>query len=143
MKFTRVTFVLAVTMAAVAHAEEADLNKVVDKAMAGEEVKFIKVDGHEFHVKPITIVRGSKGKAASGLISHHLSKRPDDQIKYRITMKEGEEPRYDITIARGGIEKFLPIPDKWKGKTGKIIDGEWEPSCQRIIDVVAAKLELE
>jgi hypothetical protein len=121
----------------------ADLNKVVDKAFAGERVDGVNVDGHNFHVLPITIVRGKKGIAASGLISHDIRLRPDDQISYKIVIKEGEETKYEIRIARGGVEQFLPIPNKMKGKTGKLIDGDWEPSCQRIIDVIAAKLELE
>ncbi len=121
----------------------ADLNQVVDKALAGERVDGVKVDGHHFHVLPITIVRGKKGIAASGMISHDIRLRPDDQISYKIVIKEGEDTKYDIRIARGGVEQFLPIPDNLKGKTGKLIDGDWEPSCQRIIDIIAAKLELE
>lgn len=122
----------------------ADLNAVVDKALKGKQVKNVKVNKHKFHVKAITIVKGANGKVATGQISHNLGwGRPDDQVTYKVTVRKGEDTNYEIKIARGGLEQFLPIPDKWKGKTGKIIDGDWEPSCQTIIDVIAAKLEVE
>jgi hypothetical protein len=134
--------ILLSAFAAPAHADT-DLGKVAERALKGEEVKNVQVGRHGFHVKPVTVVRSDKGKIVTGQISHDITARPDDQVKYRVVIKEGADAKFEISIARGGVEQFLPIPKEMKGKGGKIIDGDWEPSCQQIIDVIAAKVELE
>lgn len=118
------------------------LTEAVDKALKGEEVKFVNVDGHEFHIKPITVVKGEKGVGASGQISHHLSMRPDDQITYKITVKEGATET-TTNIERGGLGRLVGVPGNIANKAGKLIDGTWESALVKIINVISLKLELQ
>ncbi|MEJ9127221.1 methyltransferase, partial [Bacillus cereus] len=70
---------------------QSNLETAVKAALYGPEVKKIKVFEHEFNVKPIEVVDlGGGKKYVKGQISHHLSFRPDDQLYYDFTVKDGE-----------------------------------------------------
>lgn len=122
-----------------------ELVVAIEKAMNGQETKFVRVDGHEFHIKPINVV---KGRGAAGTISHYLSERRDDQISYRITLKKDgtHHITFNIDDYRGGFfrtyclgcnGKLIPYADQG----GKIIDGNWEASVETIINTIAFYIE--
>ncbi|PHD55755.1 methyltransferase [Bacillus toyonensis] len=133
-----------------------NLETAVKAALYGPEVKKIKVFEHEFNVKPIEVVDlGGGKKYVKGQISHHLSFRPDDQVYYEFTVKDGEvtgTPQYHID--RGGFTPFaaplLSLIAAYNGipvnpndlnslgqQIGKVIDGSWEHAAQSIATVVS------
>ncbi|QWH75990.1 methyltransferase (plasmid) [Bacillus mycoides] len=135
---------------------QSNLQTAVKAALYGPEVKKIKVFEHEFNVKPIEVVDlGGGKKYVKGQISHHLSFRPDDQVYYEFTVKDGEvigTPQYHID--RGGFTPFaaplLSIIAAYNGipvnpndlntlgqQIGKVIDGSWEHAAQSIATVVS------
>ncbi|EEM98597.1 hypothetical protein bthur0014_68310 [Bacillus thuringiensis IBL 4222] len=135
---------------------QSNLETAVKAALYGPEVKKIKVFEHEFNVKPIEVVDlGGGKKYVKGQISHHLSFRPDDQLYYDFTVKDGEvmgTPQYHID--RGGLTPFaaplLSIIAAYNGipvnpndlntlgqQIGKVIDGSWEHAAQSIATVVS------
>lgn len=135
---------------------QSNLETAVKAALYGPEVKKIKVFEHEFNVKPIEVVDlGGGKKYVKGQISHHLSFRPDDQVYYEFTVKDGEvlgTPQYHID--RGGFTPIaaplLSIIAAYNGipinpndlntigqQIGKVIDGSWEHAAQSIATVVS------
>ncbi len=137
-------FILAATVVLFALATNAtadDLSKAVDKAFAGKESKKVNVGGHEFNIKPPTIIKNGKNIGATGQISHHLSWRKDDQVTYKIQIKDGQA---DVThsITRGGLGRMVGVPGKLADVGGKVVDGSWEASCLQIINAISLKLVL-
>ncbi len=59
---------------------EAALDRAVNAALNGPEVKKLKVNGHEFNVKKCKIVQNGGTTTITGQISHCLTARPDDQL---------------------------------------------------------------
>jgi cellobiose-specific phosphotransferase system component IIB len=136
---------------------QSNLETAVKAALYGPEVKKNKsIFEHEFNVKPIEVVDlGGGKKYVKGQISHHLSFRPDDQVYYEFTVKDGEvigTPQYHID--RGGFTPFaaplLSIIAAYNGipvnpndlntlgqQIGKVIDGSWEHAAQSIATVVS------
>jgi hypothetical protein len=106
-----------------------------DTAFRGTQARDVTVGKHRFHIDPINV----NGKTASGMIFHAMKWVPDDQIRYRITVANGQ-PTFDTHISRGGAGQFLPLPPHIKGIAGKIISGDWETALQVILDAIAAKL---
>ncbi|EEM80243.1 hypothetical protein [Bacillus thuringiensis] len=132
-----------------------NLETAVQAALNGPEVKKIKVFEHEFNVKEIEVVdRGAAGKEVYGQISHHLSFRPDDQLYYKFTKKDGEVTGFEFHIDRGGwtpiVAPLLSILAAYNGipvnpndltalgqQLGKVIDGSWEHAGQSIATAVS------
>jgi hypothetical protein len=140
--FATLATAFAIVASSTAFANEA-LTKAIDAAFEGKETKFVKVDGHEFHIKPITVVKDGKNIGATGRISHHLSARPDDQINYKIVIKDGKEATATTDIDRGGLGRLVGVPGKLADKGGKLVDGSWESACAQIINTISLKLELK
>lgn len=119
-----------------------DLSDVIDRAFAGQETKKFKVDGHEFNIKPITVIKSGNNVGATGTISHHLSFRKDDQVTYKITIKDGNA-NVNHSITRGGLGRMVGVPGKLADVGGKAVDGSWEQACLKIVNVISLKLELK
>lgn len=119
-----------------------DLSDAIDKAFAGQESKKFKVDGHDFNIKPITVIKEGKNIGATGTISHHLRFRRDDQVSYKITIKDGNASATH-SITRGGLGRMVGIPGKLADTGGKAVDGSWEEACLKIINTISLKLELK
>ncbi|MED3157301.1 methyltransferase [Bacillus thuringiensis] len=134
---------------------QSNLETAVKAALYGPEVKKIKVFEHEFNVKPIEVVDlGGGKKYVKGQISHHLSFRPDDQLYYKFTKKDGEVTGFEFHIDRGGwtpiVAPLLSILAAYNGipvnpndlnslgqQLGKVIDGSWEHAGQSIATAVS------
>ncbi|AFU17547.1 methyltransferase [Bacillus toyonensis] len=134
---------------------QSNLETAVQAALNGPEVKKIKVFEHEFNVKEIEVVdRGAAGKDVYGQISHHLSFRPDDQLYYKFTKKDGEVTGFEFHIDRGGwtpiVAPLLSLLAAYNGipvnpndltslgqQLGKVIDGSWEHAGQSIATAVS------
>jgi hypothetical protein len=70
---------------------QANFEKAMHAALQGPEVKKLKLEKHEFNVKPVSITRTSEGMRVKGQISHHLSFRDDDQYHYSFTVAAGRQ----------------------------------------------------
>jgi hypothetical protein len=122
------------------------LNQGVIGSLAGSEVKWVKVDGHVFHIKPVRIVRTGNKVSASGQISHHLSGRPDDQISYTIVKRGDRIIQASVTgIVRGGLASIFTEEGTDEREAaqaaGRLIDGSWEGACRQIVAALAVSLE--
>ena len=124
-----------------------ELEKAIEKASNGKQAS-VKVDGHEFVIKAIGKSRVGNDTTISGVISHHLSMRKDDQIYYKIRQGGGKTISADMDINRGGFSKLNPIGGwlptepvtEWlHPKGGKLLDGSWEGACRYIIASIAAR----
>jgi hypothetical protein len=80
---------------------QASFDKAMKAALEGPEVKKVKIDHHEFNVKPLRF-NGSRvtGERWKGQISHHLSLRDDDQVHYEFDLLAGDA----ITIGQIDID---------------------------------------
>ncbi|MGH0791337.1 hypothetical protein ACQVTU_27350, partial [Bacillus cereus] len=92
-----------------------NLDKAVQAALLGPEIKKLKVFDHEFNVKPAYISKLGNQTIVNGQISHHLSFRLDDQVYYRFVKEDGVIKNLEIKIDRGGWTKItarvsLPNP---------------------------------
>ncbi|HEX8930332.1 MAG TPA: hypothetical protein VGA45_15560, partial [Actinomycetota bacterium] len=70
---------------------QANFEKAMHAALQGPEVKKLRLEKHEFNVKPVSITRTSEGMRVKGQISHHLSFRDDDQYHYSFTVAAGRQ----------------------------------------------------
>ncbi|MGE7186406.1 methyltransferase [Peribacillus sp. NPDC006672] len=136
-----------------------NLETAIHAALYGPEVKKIKVFEHEFNVKEIDVVdRGIAGKDVYGQISHHLSLRPDDQLYYKFTKKDGEVTGFEFHIDRGGwtpvmapllsiVAAYNGIPvnpsdlNKLGQELGALVDGRWEYAAQSIATAVSLSFD--
>jgi hypothetical protein len=63
-----------------------EFTKAMKAAMLGPADKLIKINGHEFNVKPVKVQKDSDGIRVIGDDGHHISHclalRPDDQVFY-------------------------------------------------------------
>ncbi|MEC1180857.1 methyltransferase [Metasolibacillus meyeri] len=135
-----------------------NMEKAVQAALAGPEIKKLEVLGHEFNVKPASIVKKDDRTIVNGQISHHLSWRPDDQVFYHIEIEHGEVKKVEIKIDRGGwtsisapllatlaqkndIPVTLEMLQELGQKLGSYIDGKWEYAAEAIVSSIALYVE--
>ncbi|MES2883964.1 MAG: hypothetical protein V4709_04125 [Pseudomonadota bacterium] len=131
-------------------------------AFVGPEQKKLKLYGHEFNIKPMEITK-FKGGVIKGIgrISHHLSKLPDDQIDYIITVKGDQIISIKTELETGGLggvfEDLLPLIDILLeqfeiniGDTESYKDllvlientknGSWQRAVSKVLQVFAVKI---
>ncbi|PEL99759.1 methyltransferase [Bacillus cereus] len=135
-----------------------NLDKAVQAALLGPEIKKLKVFDHEFNIKPAYISKKENQTVVNGQISHHLSYRPDDQVYYRFVKENGEIKNLEIKIDRGGWTKIaapigaiiaqyfgVPItPDvlsKIGQQLGTLTDGKWEYASEAIVAAIGLYVE--
>ncbi len=134
------------------------MDKAVQAALGGPEIKKLNVLGHEFNVKPAGITKKNELTVVDGQISHHLSWRPDDQLYYHIEKENGEVKKVEIKIDRGGwtslsapfiatlaekndIPITLEMIQELGQKLGSYIDGKWEYAAETIVSTIALHVE--
>ncbi|MGG1327858.1 methyltransferase, partial [Bacillus tropicus] len=135
-----------------------NLDKAVQAALLGPEIKKLKVFDHEFNVKPAYISKKDNQTVVNGQISHHLSYRLDDQVYYRFVKENGEVKNLEIKIDRGGWTKItapigaiiaqyfgVPItPDLLSQigqQLGTLTDGKWEYASEAIVAAIGLYVE--
>ncbi|ENQ3077531.1 methyltransferase [Bacillus multifaciens] len=135
-----------------------NLDKAVQAALLGPEIKKLKVFDHEFNVKPAYISKKGNQTIVNGQISHHLGYRLDDQVYYRFVKENGEIKNLEIKIDRGGwtkiaapiggiIAKYLGssiTPDQLSQigqQLGALIDGKWEYADDAIVAAIGLYVE--
>ncbi|MBG9512456.1 methyltransferase [Bacillus thuringiensis] len=135
-----------------------NLDKAVQAALLGPEVKKLKVFDHEFNVKPAYISKLDNQTVVNGQISHHLSFRLDDQVYYRFVKEDGVIKNLEIKIDRGGWTKItapigaiiaqyfgVPItPDLLSQigqQLGALTDGKWEYASEAIVAAIGLYVE--
>ncbi|WP_208743506.1 methyltransferase [Bacillus cereus] len=135
-----------------------NLDKAVQAALLGPEVKKLKVFDHEFNVKPAYISKMGNQTVVNGQISHHLSFRLDDQVYYKFVKENGEIKNLEIKIDRGGWTKItapigaiiaqyfgVPItPDLLSQigqQLGALTDGKWEYAAEAIVAAIGLYVE--
>ena len=149
---------IAVSATATAVAASPDLSRRAAFAVDGHEQKFVKVNGHEFHIKPPTVqhtsVSGVRLATIDGQISHHLNWRKDDQYYYCVVVTDrGTLVQFSERIERGGFtpllaravaESGIPLAASSESlvkqigqATGKRIDGDWQGAARVIAAAVA------
>lgn len=134
------------------------LDKAVQAALLGPEIKKLKVFDHEFNVKPAYISKLGNQAVVNGQISHHLSFRLDDQVYYRFVKEDGVIKNLEIKIDRGGWTKItapigaiiaqyfgVPItPDLLSQigqQLGALTDGKWEYASEAIVAAIGLYVE--
>ncbi|HDR8450050.1 TPA: methyltransferase [Bacillus cereus] len=135
-----------------------NLDKAVQAALLGPEIKKLKVFDHEFNVKPAYISKLGNQTVVNGQISHHLSFRLDDQVYYRFVKEDGVIKNLEIKIDRGGWTKItapigaiiaqyfgVPItPDlllQIGQQLGALTDGKWEYASEAIVAAIGLYVE--
>ncbi|MEK4418678.1 MULTISPECIES: methyltransferase [Bacillus] len=135
-----------------------NLDKAVQAAMLGPEIKKLKVFDHEFNVKPAYISKKGNQTVVNGQISHHLSFRLDDQVYYRFVKEAGEIKNLEIKIDRGGWTKItapigaiiaqyfgIPITPNLLSQIGQqlgtLTDGKWEYASEAIVAAIGLYVE--
>ncbi|MGX5634587.1 methyltransferase [Bacillus thuringiensis] len=135
-----------------------NLDKAVQAALLGPEIKKLKVFDHEFNVKPAYISKQGNQTVVNGQISHHLSFRLDDQVYYRFVKEDGVIKNLEIKIDRGGWTKItapigaiiaqyfgFPItPDLLSQigqQLGALTDGKWEYASEAIVAAIGLYVE--
>jgi len=135
-----------------------NLDKAVQAALLGPEIKKLKVFDHEFNVKPAYISKLGNQTVVNGQISHHLSFRLDDQVYYRFVKEDGVIKNLEIKIDRGGWTKItapigaiiaqyfgVPItPDLLSQigqQLGALTDGKWEYASETIVAAIGLYVE--
>ncbi len=135
-----------------------NLDKAVQAALLGPEIKKLKVFDHEFNVKPAYISKLGKQTVVNGQISHHLSFRLDDQVYYRFVKEDGVIKNLEIKIDRGGWTKItapigavialyfgVPITPNLLSQIGQqlgaLTDGKWEYASEAIVATIGLYVE--
>jgi len=138
------------------------LDQQVEKAMYavfnGPTIKKLKVNNHEFNVKKAQVVRSGDVVILEGTISHHLSFRKDDQVRYKIRKQRGAIKEMSIKIDRGGFAPIgawvvnvlgkyvtgVPMPvekvESLARKLGQKIDGKWESTAELLVTNIAMRV---
>ncbi|MHA2890516.1 methyltransferase [Bacillus cereus] len=135
-----------------------NLDKAVQAAILGPEVKKLNVFNHEFNIKPAYISKVGNKTVVNGQISHHLSYRLDDQVYYRFIKENEEVKNIEIKIDRGGwikitapisaiIAQYFGIPitpdllSQIGQQLGSVVDGKWEYAAEAIVAAVGLYIE--
>jgi hypothetical protein len=132
------------------------------KAMfEGPPVKKLRVVNHEFNIYLAKSTVRGKIVTLEGRISHHLSFRPDDQIRYKIVKVNGVITSVRYKVNRGGfsklVKKYQRILDPMMKakipilksadmvealkKLGRFYDGKWETALSRLLATAAIRLD--
>jgi hypothetical protein len=91
---------------------QGNFEKAMHAALQGPEVKKLKIEKHEFNVKPIKTQRVAGKLEVGGQISHHLSLRDDDQYRYRFTLVPGQQisiQDVDVDIDRSILSSVFKL----------------------------------
>lgn len=132
----------------------ATMAEAVHAALVGPERKKLRIYNHEFNVKPAQPEKKNNRLIVNGQISHHLSRRPDDQVYYIITIEDAAIKEVQRRINRGGLAGLVgPVvsvvgayfgvaipPDKVESisrQLGRVVDGSWEMVSEIIIANIA------
>lgn len=129
----------------------------------GKDYEFTKndsdVNGHEFHSKPINVVRTNGKIVITGQLSHMLSGRPDDQVFYKIIKNGNAIESISQDTTKGGhaiwigpvataVGAYFNTPiDPAKAtevmhKVGETVEGQgWVPAADAIITAVALRVQ--
>ncbi|PEN85553.1 methyltransferase [Bacillus cereus] len=135
-----------------------NLDKAVQAALLGPEIKKLKVFDHEFNVKPAYISKLGNQTVVNGQISHHLSFRLDDQVYYRFVKEDGVIKNLEIKIDRGGwtkitapigaiIAQYFGVPvtpdllSQIGQQLGALTDGKWEYASEAIVAAIGLYVE--
>jgi hypothetical protein len=137
-----------------------NLDKAVQAALLGPEIKKLKVFDHEFNVKPAYISKLGNQTIVNGQISHHLSFRLDDQVYYRFVKEDGVIKNLEIKIDRGGWTKItapigaiiaqyfgVPITPDLLSQIGQQLGaltdlcGKWEYASEAIVAAIGLYVE--
>lgn len=145
-------------VAALAAQAQSPLDKMVNAALNGPEIKKVKYVNHEFNVKKAKITDRVTGiTKIEGQISHHLSYRADDQFYYTIEKQGGKITKFDFKIDRGGLAPYvgklakqLPVVGIAQDeivaavrKLGQKLDGTWENEAELIAYTIALRVDPE
>jgi hypothetical protein len=140
---------------------QAQFTRAMKAALEGPEVKKVKPERHEFNVKPIKVEKLADGLKIIGEdghhISHHLSFRPDDQVRYTamvnndgvlqsldVKVKSSWEQIKELGSLAAAIVGFFasakaddaalsPIPG-----TELLLDGKWRGEADFLIANIVA-----
>lgn len=147
-----------------------DFEKAMTAALKGPEQKKLKIEKHEFNVKPVKITREGNKIIVSGedghQISHRLRFRPDDQVFYAFEKEGGIVRDLEVEIKEGGlialvkktkkvIEIALEVIEilKKEGKsdevvseagfqeTKRLLDGTWQGEANFLIANIALRVK--
>ena len=133
------------------------MEKAVNAALNGPEIKKHKVYDHKFNIKQIEITRLDGKIIINGHISHHLRFRRDDQVYFTIIKSEDKIIKLKRDINRGGWAPVAapivaalgtyytgtPIPpeqvEEIGRSIGRAVDGSWEKAADAIIANIAIR----
>lgn len=139
-----------------ANAQESRLDKMVDAALHGPELRKVKYLQHEFHVYEAKVIdRVSWITRVEGQISHYLIFRPDDQFYYTIEKQGGQITKFEFQIDRGKLSphagkltKHIPIVGiaqedivAYLRKLASKLDGSWEAEAELIAYAIALRVD--
>jgi hypothetical protein len=84
-----------------AAAEDPNMQKAMD-AMFGKigTQERLRILGHQFNVRRVTITKDGDKQVIKGKLSHHLRLRDDDQVHFTITKRAGKVENIDIKVDR-------------------------------------------
>ena len=155
-RFAPLAFAVALTVLTGAAARaQSPLDRMVDAALRGPEVKKVKYVNHEFNVKKARIITVDGVTKIEGQISHHLSLRDDDQFFYTIEKEGGKITHVDFKIERSNLAKYgaklagtvLNVgfaQDEIEAalrKIGSKITGNWESEAELIALAIAMRVD--
>ena len=129
------------------HAQEDNVGRAIDSAIFGPQSD-LDYDGHGFVIFPAQWQIAGATTVLTGKLSHALNHRHDDQIYYRITLKQGAQPKIEVKVSESeGFAEFIP-PIGWGAIAGKAVNfGEklstgkgWRAVADLLITGIAAKV---
>lgn len=139
-----------------ARGQDSRLDKMVDAALHGPELKMVKYVNHEFHIHQAKVIDRVSGiTRVQGQITHYLLFRPDDQFYYTIEKQNGQITKLEFQIDRGKLTphlgkltKHLPIAGIVQEdiaavlrKLGQRLDGSWEAEAELIAYAIALRVD--
>ncbi|WP_309411894.1 hypothetical protein [Bacillus cereus] len=130
-------------------------SQYINALLHGPTLENVKFDKHKFTIYKATVTKvADRTFNVTGKLSHNLSGRPDDQVEYTFTKKDGKIIAASINfgVQRGGWIHYkapqLVELAKWNGWniseealrkvasiTGLLIEGDWEKELQNIINI--------
>jgi|MudIll2142460700_1097286.scaffolds.fasta_scaffold819433_2 hypothetical protein len=118
------------------------VESAITDAFNGIEVKDVVHGGrHKFNLHPIKVERSQGHARAVGQISHQLRFRTDDQVRFEVIKRPGQEASIEeLSISRGGLGRMVGLDQDVSDFIGKEIDGSWEGACRDIVVRIAARL---
>lgn len=147
---------LVMVAALAAKAQESRLDKMVDAALHGPELRKFRFTQHDFHIHEAKIIDRVSGiTRVEGQITHYLIFRPDDQFFYTIEKQGGQITKFEFQIERdklspheGKLSKHIPIVGiaqedlvAFLRKLGQKLDGSWEAEAELIAYSIALRVD--